>query len=312
MTNFVFTSNQLVMAIVSGMVLLFVLILACKWYYRRQSLSNLSAKYVGKQWPSPLTARNKYPDVDVFKWSPVFLRLGLVLALLLTIAAFNWTQYHEVIEQKEIVFSIEEDVEIDIPRSAEPPPPPPPPPPPVIQEVPEELVLEEDEIIFVDQSVDAETAIEIPETYEASTVSPPPPPPPPPPVIEEDVGEIFVIVEQMPRFPGCEEIVGDDKAKKACADQKLMAYLGKNIRYPALAIENGIQGSVVVSFVVEKDGSITNAELLRDIGGGCGEEALRLINSMNEGYSWIPGQQRGRKVSVRFTLPIRFTLQQYN
>ncbi|HKK77727.1 MAG TPA: energy transducer TonB [Saprospiraceae bacterium] len=312
MTNLSFTSNQLVLGIVLGMATIFAIIFAFKWYYRHQSNSNLTTKYADKKWRSPLTARNKYPDVDVFKLSPVFLRLGLISALLLTIAAFNWTQYHEVIEQEEIVFSIEEDVEIDIPRSTEPPPPPPPPPPPVIQEVPEELVMEEDEIEFVDQSVDAETAIEIPETFVANTDAPPPPPPPPPPTFKDDAREIFVVVEKMPRFPGCEDIEGDDQAKKACADQKLMEFLGKNIRYPGMAIENGIQGSVVVSFVIEKDGSITNAELLRDIGGGCGEEALRLINSMNDGHKWIPGKQRGRNVTVRFTLPIRFTLQEFN
>jgi len=311
MTNFSFTSNQIMLGIVLGMATIAAIIFAFRWYYRRQSYADLTGKYADKQWPSPLTARNKYPDVNVFKLSPLFLRFGLIGALLLIIAAFNWTQYQEVQEQEEIVFSIEEDVEIDIPRSAEPPPPPPPPPPPVIQEVPEELILEEDEVVFVDQSVDAETAIELPELAEANTDNVPPPPPPPPPAIKDDVREIFVIVEQMPRFPGCEDVEGDDNAKKACADQKLMQYLADNIRYPAMAVENSIQGTVVVSFVIEKDGSITGAEILRDIGGGCGNEAIRLVESMNNGYQWTPGRQRGRNVSVRFTLPVRFMLQ-YN
>ena len=77
-----------------------------------------------------------------------------------------------------------------------------------------------------------------------------------------------------------------------------MQYLAENVRYPSLAAENGIQGSVVVQFVVEKDGSITNAKLIRDIGGGCGEEALRLVTSMNDGYKWTPGKQRGKPVPV--------------
>lgn len=311
MINYSFTSDQLLLGIALGIAAILTIIFVFKWYYRRQSGADLTTKYANKKWASPLTARNKYPDVDVFRLSPVFLRLGLISALLLTIAAFNWTQYHVVVEQEEMVFSIEEDVEIDIPRSAEPPPPPPPPPPPVIQEVPEELILEEDEIVFVDQSVDAETAIEVPDPVEVSVDDAPPPPPPPPPAIKDDAREIFVIVEQMPRFPGCEDIEGDDQAKKACAEQKLMQYLADNIRYPHLAIENKIEGSVVVSFVVEKDGSISNVKLLRDIGGGCGEEALRLVESMNGKHQWIPGKQRGRTVPVRFTLPIRFTLQ-YN
>lgn len=310
MTNFSFTSGQLLVGIALGMAIIFVIILSFRWYYRRQSNSDLSAKYANKKWRSPLTARNKYPDVDVFKLSPIFLRVGLVASLLLTLAAFNWTQYQKVVQHDELVFSVEEDIEIDVPRSAEPPPPPPPPPPPVIQEVPEELVLADEEIEFVDQSVDAESAIDLSEIMEASTDdAPPPPPPPPPPMIKDDVREIFVIVEEMPRFPGCDDVDGDSKAKKACADQKLMEYLGKNIRYPAIAVENGIQGSVVVSFVVETDGSITNAQVLRDIGAGCGDEAIRLVNSMNNGYKWTPGKQRGRPVAVRFTLPIRFKLE---
>ena len=311
MTNFSFTGTQLIVGIALGMAVIFVMILLFRRYYKRQSEANLSAKYASRKGRAPLAARNKYPEVDVFKLSPIFLRVGLITALALTLAAFNWTQYEKIVEEQEFVLSVEEDIEIDIPRSAEPPPPPPPPPPPVIQEVPEELILEEDEVEFVDQSVDAETAIDLPEIVEASTDAPPPPPPPPPPPIKDDAREIFVIVEQMPRFPGCEDVEGDDKAKKACADQRLMQYLADNIRYPAVAVENGVQGSVVVSFVVEKNGSITNAQVLRDIGAGCGDEAIRLVNSMNKAHKWVPGMQRGRAVPVRFTLPIRFKLQ-YN
>jgi protein TonB len=144
---------------------------------------------------------------------------------------------------------------------------------------------------------------------EVAAAAPPPPPPPPPP-IEENLREIFVVVEEMPTFPGCEDEV-DRKFRKACADQKLMQYLADNIRYPSNAIDNGIQGSVIIQFVIEKDGSITNIDVLRDIGGGCGDEARRLVESMNKSHKWHPGKQRGKPVAVMFTLPVRFKLQ-YN
>ena len=98
------------------------------------------------------------------------------------------------------------------------------------------------------------------------------------------------------------------KAKKACADAVLLKYLAENIRYPVLALENHVQGSVIVQFVVDKDGKVKNAKVVRDIGANCGNEALRLVNSMNDTYTWIPGKQRGRPVAVQFTLPIRFKL----
>lgn len=308
LTNFAFTSNQLMLGIVALALILFGMVFLFKLYYKKQADTDLSKKHANDK-RKTFTKRNKYPEVDVFALSPTFFRLGLIAALLLTLGAFNWTQYAEVFEQQELVFSIDEDIEIDAPRTAEPPPPPPPPPPPVIQEVPEELVLEEDEIEFVDQSVDAETAIEMPAHVEVAAAAPPPPPPPPPP-IEENMKEIFVVVEDMPMFPGCEN-EPDKKAKKACADKALMQYLADNVRYPSNAIDNGIQGSVIAQFVVETNGKITDVNILRDIGGGCGDEARRLIESMNKAHKWHPGKQRGKPVRVMFTLPVRFKLQ-YN
>ena len=109
----------------------------------------------------------------------------------------------------------------------------------------------------------------------------------------------------MPRFPGCEEL--DTRSEKqACANKKLLQFIGESLKYPSLAREADIQGTVVIRFVVEKDGSISNAEVVRDIGGGCGKEALRVVNKMP---TWIPGSQQGHKVRVQFNLPIRFKLQ---
>ena len=86
---------------------------------------------------------------------------------------------------------------------------------------------------------------------------------------------------------------------------KLMEYLSKNIEYPKAARESGIQGRVFVSFIVEKDGSISNVKVIRSIGGGCDEEAVRVVKAMPK---WKPGKQRGKAVRVSYMLPVVFKL----
>ena len=109
----------------------------------------------------------------------------------------------------------------------------------------------------------------------------------------------------MPRFPGCENLVTDAEKKK-CADEKMLEYIYQNLKYPAIARESAVEGTVVVSFIVEADGSISDAKVLRDIGAGCGDEALRLVKGMNNIGKWTPGKQRNQNVSVQYNLPIRF------
>jgi len=106
------------------------------------------------------------------------------------------------------------------------------------------------------------------------------------------IGEVFSIVEVMPSYEG--------------GDQAMLSFLYNNIKYPAQAKESTIDGMVVVSFIVEKDGSTSSHEILRDIGGGCGEEALRVIKKMN---NWTPGYQNGEKVRVEYKLPVKFKLE---
>ena len=110
-------------------------------------------------------------------------------------------------------------------------------------------------------------------------------------------------------FPGCEDI-GDKAERKQCATKKLLQFIHKNIKYPPIARENGVEGTVVVTFVVEKNGKVTDVRVVRDIGAKCGEEALRVVNLMNQkGIVWTPGKQRGRPVRVQFNLPVRFKLE---
>jgi len=110
---------------------------------------------------------------------------------------------------------------------------------------------------------------------------------------DEDTGEdeVFTVVEEMPEFPG---------GKKALAN-----WLRKNLKYPMIASENGIQGTVVVQFVVWKDGTIKDVQLVRGVDASLNKEATRLVKAMPK---WKPGKQRGKTVSARFTLPVTFRL----
>lgn len=117
--------------------------------------------------------------------------------------------------------------------------------------------------------------------------------------------KLFVEVEEAPLFPGCEE--EEKENRKTCSDAKLINYLSNNLVYPPIAKEKGITGRVIMQFYVEKDGSIANVKVVHGIGGGCDEEAQRVIEKMPK---WNPGLQRGRPVRVTFTLPIAFTLEE--
>jgi periplasmic protein TonB len=186
------------------------------------------------------------------------------------------------------------------------PPPPPPPkvePPPIkdqIKFVPpvvkkdEEVKDEEPPPPTVEEIKDKEIATETKKGEEGGIdASLTEPEAPSAPVLEEPKEEApFTYVEQMPTFPD--------------GEAALMKYLSQNIKYPAIARENGISGSVIVQFVVSKDGNIKNAKVMRGIGGGCNEEALRVVNEMPK---WKPGKHNGREVPVTFTLPIKFVLQ---
>lgn len=106
-----------------------------------------------------------------------------------------------------------------------------------------------------------------------------------------DSDEVFVFVTDGPEF------IGGEEAR--------IKYLQKNIKYPEMAKESGIQGTVYITFVVEKDGSITNVKVLRGIGGGCDTESVRIIKKMPK---WKPGMVKGKAVRVQYNMPIRYVL----
>jgi len=109
--------------------------------------------------------------------------------------------------------------------------------------------------------------------------------------VKADTNTIFRIAEQMPEFPG--------------GETALMTYLQKNLKYPNLAKDSGIEGKVWVSFIIDKEGAVKDVKVLKSIGGGCDEEAIRVIKMMPR---WKPGIQDGKPVSVQFRIPVIFTL----
>ena len=210
----------------------------------------------------------------------MFIQIGMVISLLVAWLAFEHKSYDKreidpSLLNREVVVD-EEMVEITKQEEQKPQP----------VEMPKQttqLEIVQDDVEVEDIEINAEVEQnEVIEEYIA------------PEVVEDDVveQEIFKIVEEMPSFPG--------------GEQKLMEFVSKNIKYPQIARETGIQGRVFVNFVVEPDGSVSNVSVLRGIGGGCDEEAMRVVKSMPK---WKPGKQRGKAVRVQYMLPVNFRLQ---
>ena len=122
---------------------------------------------------------------------------------------------------------------------------------------------------------------------------------------------IYIVSDQAPRFPGCEKLDTTQVVIYECAQRNLLRFVYDNVRYPYDARDKNISGTVVASFVVEKDGTISDAKIIKDIGGGCGEEVLRIVNAMNEVFiHWRPGMKAGKPVRTRFNLPVKFRLEE--
>ena len=207
--------------------------------------------------------------------------LGLIFALAAHFVAFEWTQYEkeftgEIVDAGDIVLE-EEVIPITMPEKKTVPPPP--------QAVTQAEVLNiveddaeieettiastEDQAEFVEITDDVPIVVEEPEQEE----------------------QIFQVVEERPQFPG--------------GDAELMKYLQKNIKYPTICQEQGIQGRVIVQFVVNTDGSIVDPQVIKTVNPHLDKEALRVISTMPK---WSPGKQRGKAVRVRFTVPVTFRL----
>lgn len=235
--------------------------------------------------------RNKeYGSYVLRKRYPKIVGIAMIVAMVLFSGVIAYPLINNYINKGRLLIkpSIEVGVEMKTPDVT---PPPPPPPPSVDVKAPKftaPVVVEED--VETNISTQDEMAIKpnnnIPITNDDVIVKDETPQT----IIETPKQpEIFTVVEEQPMFNG-----------------DLYEYLSNQIKYPEEAKELGIQGKVYVTFVVEKDGSITDIKVLRGIGGGCDEEAVRVVKTMP---NWTPGKQRGNAVRVQFNLPIKFTLQ---
>ena len=222
----------------------------------------------------------KNPQASLEDKKLTYVLIGLAFVLSICYVAFEWTEKEVTkYEVADTEFLFED--EIDIQQTTQETPPPP--PPPAVQEV-EVLNVVEDYVetatieIYTEDDKDVEVVIA---------------PPVEAPVEEEEEEVVFVVVESMPEFPG--------------GAQAMMRYIAENIKYPVIAQENGIQGRVICQFVVEKDGKVSDIQVVRSSGeASLDKEAQRVIGSMPK---WKPGKQRGKPVRVKYTLPVNFRLQ---
>lgn len=221
----------------------------------------------------------KSPKANLENKKLMFTQIGLIISLLIAWMAFEHKSYDKreidpSLLNREVV--VDEEM-VEITKQEEPKPQP--------VEVPKQttqLEIVQDDVETEDLEINVEVEQnEVIEEYVA------------PEVVEEEVveQEIFQIVEEMPAYPG--------------GERALLEYVAKNIKYPQIARETGIQGHVFVGFVVEPDGSVSNVKILRGIGGGCDEEAMRVIKSLPK---WKPGKQRGKAVRVSYQIPVVFKL----
>jgi len=211
----------------------------------------------------------KNPKVSLENKKSMFFQIGLAVTLLAILIAFEWKSYDKSnYNLGDLNLDDMEEEIIPITRQEVKPPPPPPPPPEIIEIVEDEVEIEK------------ELEIEETETDEDEIIE-----------IEEDDEEFFMVVENMPEFPG--------------GDLGLMKFIQKNVRYPAIAKEYNITGKVYVSFIVDKQGNVTNVKIVRGVDKNLDAEALRVVSSLPK---YKPGKQRGKPVRVMFTIPINFTL----
>lgn len=221
----------------------------------------------------------KSPKSDLENKKSVFFILGLSLVLGVLLLSFEWTSGEVEIQDLGSLQDMEvEFEEPPITRQDEPEPPKmDQPKPKVIEQI--EIVEDEaevEEVEIKDTEIDEDTEVVMVEVQEEE---------------EEVEEEIFVVVEDMPEFPG--------------GMLELRKYISNNLEYPEIAREMGIQGRVIVQFIVGKDGKVSNAVIARSVDKALDQAALKVINSMP---AWKPGKQRGAPVKVKYTLPVSFVL----
>ncbi len=254
----------------------------------------------------------KSPNWDRFRGET--LKIGLIISLAFVLFAFNYTTYETPVE--EIKFEYLKELEEEIPvRTTDFPKPP---PPPVVTEIPEIIVPDPPpppaDVVLVSKESDTKeepiTTREEPVNVPVEIKPPPTPKPKPAPIVipvakEPESDEPLIFADYMPLFGDCNYGQDEKSDTKNCSDKALLSYFANKLKYPRVAVENGIEGKVFVEFHIDKDGNIKDAIIRRGIGGGCEQEVLRVIKGMPK---WKAGKHNGRPVSVKFTMPVVFEL----
>jgi len=222
----------------------------------------------------------KNPSVDIYAKSWMFRSLGLMVSLGLLSFAFEWRSYDTPESQLQVRNTNTTEEVLDIPPTEQPPPPPPQLNQAQIIEVADEEKIKEEIKVHLDIEVTDQTRIEH-IVVQAPVAEPE----------EEETEQIFTIVEE----------TASPKGGMA----SFYTYVKDNIQYPAAARRLGIQGKVYVEFVIAKDGTLTDVHVVKGIGAGCDEEAVRIVQAAPP---WNPGRQRGKPVKQRYTLPIIFKM----
>lgn len=223
--------------------------------------------------------KNSKADLDKWRW--VFLLIGYYLSLTLVIVILNSTttnaSFGNSLGDLDMAELDEEDIEITRPEELKPPPPPEPPP-----EAPEEIEIKENE-----EELENEAEVADSETDQEEMIE----------IEEEEFLEPFISVEQMPMLGDCED--------EDCTQVAIMKFIARNFKYPEIAKANGVEGRVILEFVVEKDGKVGRVKILRGLDKYVDKAAIEVIESLPP---FTPGRQIGKAVPVKYTVPIKCTL----
>ncbi len=236
----------------------------------------------------------KNPKVDLNLNSGLYFVLGLTLVLFLTWRALEYKTYdkeHLVVESMNVLDEIKEDVPMTEQVKTLPPPPPP--------AAPEIIQIAEDnddieETIIESTETDQESVIEAPIEVDDIVVD----------ELEEEISVPFSVIEDIPIFPGCENVKGKEE-QRACFQKKIQQHVAKEFKYPELALELGIQGRVYVQFAINNKGYISDIRV-RGPDKNLEKEATRIVATIPK---MKPGMQRGRAVRVPYSIPITFKLE---
>jgi protein TonB len=234
----------------------------------------------------------KNPNVDPKRNSFLYFSLGLMAMFVLSYAAIELKTYEKDLSglEKKIDDSfLDEEVPVTNQLNVPPPPPPPPPPP-----APEVIKIVEDKKDIKEVVIESTETNQQQEVVKAEKIA----------VVEEEIemDVPFAIIEDVPLFPGCENV--PKEKRRECFQEKIMQHIKKNFTYPEAAMEANQQGKVMVSFIIDKDGSVTIANM-RSPYPALEKEAARIMNKLPK---MIPGKQRGKPVRMAMSIPITFKL----